>query len=538
MQALSFTNARLYQALFPRDVFLVSTRPFIYTARELVMNNKPTYSSRTLLGVFFASFGFIACRFLLTPIRIKVLTSLLDRETYGALTLISVTVSFLTLVGSIGSLEYMLRKLPGAPSNYQKGVFRVILLCFGGLSVAMALVGAGALAVWQPATLRLGGGDLAACALMLVLTVHMIQRAYFLMARSEYVKSRLSQIFYAETWFLPLLLCFVWPWTLTASHVLWIWVTWLVLTMFMTRRWISLAEVFRETPPPSALRNILSFGLPIFPMILGEWLFRLIDQYVLLGLKGLSTVAVYALAVNIAMVGYVMGSSVLDILITEFNRARNRVGGRTVDELAASPELRKSFTVMLRYALTLYIPVGAALCTVGWALIRFFSGPKFDEAALILPWTAPIPLLFLLNLIFGRVLLSLDRSRTVGFATLGAALMTLGLNLALVPALGGQGAALANTLSMGCLAVFLGVRVHCWKWIVRSELRAGALLAFAVLSAGGLWSTRFFITGRPLTVLVAGAAWCVAIMFGLKLVSREDVHLFTDKAKVDEITEG
>ncbi len=115
------------------------------------MNNKPIYSSRAMFGVFFASFGFIACRFLLTPIRIKVLTSLLDRETYGALTLISVTVSFLTLVGSIGSLEYMLRKLPGSPSNSQRGVFRVVLQYFGGLSVAMALTGAGARSTtWFP----------------------------------------------------------------------------------------------------------------------------------------------------------------------------------------------------------------------------------------------------------------------------------------------------------------------------------------------------------------------------------------------------
>lgn len=501
------------------------------------MNNKPIYSSRAMFGVFFASFGFIACRFLLTPIRIKVLTSLLDRETYGALTLISVTVSFLTLVGSIGSLEYMLRKLPGSPSNSQRGVFRVVLQYFGGLSVAMALTGAGVLALWNPSTLRLGFGDLIACGLMLVLTVHMIQRSYFLMARSEYVRARLSQLYYAETWFLPLLLCFIWPWTLTASHVLWIWVTWLALTMLVTRRWVALGEVFREQPPPSTLKNILAFGLPIFPMILGEWLFRLIDQYVLLGMKGLSTVAVYALAVNIAMVGFVMGSSVLDILITEFNRIRNRVGGRTVDDLVSSIEIKRSFTAMLRYALTLYIPVGAALCTIGWSLVRFFSGPKFDEAALIMPWTALIPLLFLVNLIFGRVLLSLDKSRTVGFATLAAAVLTLGLNLALVPGLGGQGAALANTLSMGCLAVFLGIRVRCWKWILWPELRGPALVAFALLCAGGLWATRYFFDGRHLLILVVGAAWCVAIMFLMKLVSRDDVHLFTDKAAVDEITE-
>ena len=58
--------------------------------------------SGRLVGVLFASFGFVALRFLLTPLRIKILTSLLDKDEYGKLTLVSLTISFLSIVFSLG----------------------------------------------------------------------------------------------------------------------------------------------------------------------------------------------------------------------------------------------------------------------------------------------------------------------------------------------------------------------------------------------------------------------------------------------------
>ncbi|HQK88758.1 MAG TPA: hypothetical protein PLU25_14140, partial [Acidobacteriota bacterium] len=87
-----------------------------------------------LFNLFFASFGYVAIRMLIAPVRIKLLTSLLTKEDYGLLTLIMLTVSFLTLIFSLGSLEYMLRKLPGRPAADQYRTLRTVMSWFGRLA--------------------------------------------------------------------------------------------------------------------------------------------------------------------------------------------------------------------------------------------------------------------------------------------------------------------------------------------------------------------------------------------------------------------
>ncbi|HPC57564.1 MAG TPA: oligosaccharide flippase family protein, partial [Kiritimatiellia bacterium] len=128
---------------------------------------------RMLFNLFFASFGYVAIRMLIAPVRIKLLTSLLTKEDYGLLTLIMLTVSFLTLIFSLGSLEYMLRKLPGRPAADQYRTLRTVMSWFGRLAAVVALAGAGLLLVWQPGKVGLVPHQVAACALILFLTVHL-----------------------------------------------------------------------------------------------------------------------------------------------------------------------------------------------------------------------------------------------------------------------------------------------------------------------------------------------------------------------------
>lgn len=477
-----------------------------------------------LLNIFFASFGFLVLRFLLSPLRIKILSSFLSKDDYGVLTLVSLTVSFVTLVTSLGSLEFLLRKLPGRSGEYQFSIFRMVAARFGALGAVVALLGAAALAARPPAGLNLGPADAVACGVLLLLTVPLTQGVHFLFGRTEYAHARVIQLLYAETWFLPLLV-FAGAGGLRVSHVLWIWVVWLLLTIALGQKWVDLRAVRRAAVPPGALKEVLAFGLPLMPMIFGEWLFRIQDRYVLLALRDLQAVANYGLCIGLALVGMTVGTSVLDILLAEFFKVRNPMATNDLAELSSHAGLRAIFTMMIRYSVVVLVPLVAALCLAGPQIIRFLSDPKYLDAAGILPWTVPVPVLGCWIFVLGRTLMSVDRGAAVGWATLLAAAANIGLNLLLVPALGERGAALANSLSYAALAAYLAWAVRAWRWLVVRDLMPARLAVMAALAAAGFYVARFVLHAGTLGVLAGGGAWGVACAFLLGLVRKADLNL-------------
>jgi O-antigen/teichoic acid export membrane protein len=454
---------------------------------------------RYLFNIFFASFGFVALRFILSPVRIKILSSLLSKEDYGILTLVSLTISFVTLVSSLGSLEFLLRKLPGRDDRYQFTMFKTIATRFGALGVAIAAVGAVWLVLRPPAELHLDTADAVACGLLLVLTVHLTQVVYYLLGRTEYAHSRIIALLYADTWFL--------------------------LTIAFEQKWVNLRNIWHAPATREALKEVLMFGLPLMPMIFGEWLFRVQDRYVLLALRDLKAVANYGLCISLALVGATVGSAVLDILLAEFFKIRNPLRTHDLDQLSSHGDLRKVFTMMIRYSVIVLVPIVAALCLAGPQLIRFLSDPKFLDAAGILPWTAPIPLLACWILIFGRTLMSLNRGAVVGWSTLLAAVVNIGLNLLFVPILGERGAALANSLSYAVLTGYMAWAVRAWRWVDVRDLMPVRLVILAALTAAGFYVARFVLHAGTFAVLAAGGGWGLVCTFLLGLLRKADLNL-------------
>ncbi len=477
---------------------------------------------RVLFNVLFASFGYVAIRLLIAPVRIKLLTSLLTKEDYGLLTLIMLTVSFITLISSLGSLEFMLRKLPGRDATYQFRTLRTVATYFGILAGVIGVVGVCILVAWQPEKLGLRTTDLIAAALILVLTVHLIQLVFFLMSRSQYAQSRLLMLLYADAWFLPIL-GFMWFIDLTVSFMLWLWVAWLALSVVVSQVYVRTRELLRYAPSRDLLRQILTFGIPLLPMIMGEWIFQVQDRYVLLAFTDLEAVANFTLCFNIAWVGVATGTSMLDLLITEFYKARNRVASTDFNALVSNESLRKSFTMLLRYGLVLSAPIVLALWFAGLPIILLLSDPKFADAAYIMRWVAPLPLLYLMVIVTGRTLMAVDRGGVVGVGTLCAAGLHLVLALILTPHLAERGVALAGCLAYGVLAIYLGGRVRFFRWINWPELRPYRLIVFIVVSAAGWHVAMAALGDRPIPALLAGGLISLAAMFGLGLIRKSDV---------------
>ena len=482
---------------------------------------------RTLVNLLFASFGYVAIRMVIAPLRIKLLTSLLTKEDYGLLTLIMLTVSFVTLISSLGSLEFMLRKLPGRSGDYPLRVLRTIATYFGAFVALLALVGAGVLMVWQPAKLGLGHADAMACALILVFTVHLTQLVYYLMGRSQYAQSRMLMLMHADAWFIPLL-GLMWFFQVTVGFMLWLWAGWLLMSLAASQALVRSREWIRQRPSPALLRQVLAFGIPLMPMIMGEWIFQMQDRYVLLAFADLEALANFTLCFNLAWVGASTGTSLLDLLITEFYKARNRVSSRDLADLLANAPLRKAFTMMLRYGLALSLPILLALWIAREPLVLLLSAPKFADAVPIMRWVAPLPFLYLMVVISGRTLVAMDRGAVVGASTLCAAGLNLVLSLLLAPVLAERGVALSGCIAYGVLAFYLSLRGRLWRWIDWTELRPVRLLAFAATTALGLHGAVAGLPGHRWAVLVIGGGVSLAAMLGLGLVHKDDLRHLTE----------
>jgi len=478
-----------------------------------------------LLNVLFALFGFLLLRFILGPIRIKVLTSLLTKPQYGTLTLIGVTLSSIALVSSLGSLEFLLVKLPGRSRDYQHRMFKTILLLFGGLALMIALLGVPALLLALGHVGPLEAVDLLLCGILLVLSVHLNHRSFYLLGIMDYSRSRLTQLMFADLWFLPALF-FIGRGGLNIRTVLWIWVGWHLFTMATTHRWVALGEVARAPLSRDTAREVLRFGWPLVPMILGDWLVRAQDRYVLLAFTDISVVASYALGVSIVLIGVQLGDAALDILMTEFFRVCNRIGSHAPAVLTAEAAVRFRFTVMVRYCLVIALGVALATLWLAEPIIRFMSSPEFIDTALLLPWLAPYVALYLLYIILSKVFIALNRSREMGWASFANAFVNLAANLLLVPLCQGRGAAVAANLSMAALAAYLGLRIRWWQWMDWPALRAPRLIALAACGAAvfALIAARVSATSF-VKLLVAGAAYLGLVML-LGLFTRQDTALF------------
>ena len=487
----------------------------------------PKRIGHALFNLFFASFGYVAIRMVVAPVRIKLLTSLLSKEDYGLLSLVMLTTSFITLVSSLGSLEYMLRKLPGRDADFQFRALRTIMTYFGLAAGAIGLAGGVGLALWQPAKLGLSPPQVAACALILVFTVHLTQLVYFLMGRSEYARSRMLMLLYADAWFLPLL-AFMWIADVTVGFMLWLWVVWLLGSLLFAVAAIGRGHLARARPSRPLLREILAFGVPLMPMIMGEWIFQMQDRYVLLAFADLEAVANFTLCFSIAWVGAATGTSLLDVLVTEFYKTRNRVASADPAVLRADVRLRRSFTLLLRYGLVLGLPISLALWIGRLPIVLLLSAPKFADVAPLMRWIAPLPFFYLMAVISGRALVALDRGAVVGIGTLCAAGLHLVSSLFLAPLLAERGVALAGAIAYASLAIYLGLRGRVLQWIDWAELRPLRLAAFAVLTALGLRASVQWLHGRHLAALLLGGAISFAAMLALGVVRRRDLRLIME----------
>lgn len=448
-------------------------------------------------GTLAASAGFVLLRFALTPVRMRVLTGLLSPGDYGLVTLFSMTAFGAATILSLGGFELLLRHLPGAEPEARRGFFRGVWLVTSAAGLAAAVL---TLAGVLPRAWIGGQAGLSrpALALLLLGFLHMQQRTYFLLGSREHLRARATQLLWSELWFLPLLAgAPAGGWD--AERAAWAWCGWMLAVSLATWRWVPLGRVWAAREGRQPARRWLALGLPMLPAALGEWTFRLVGHYVLLARAGATVMAFYALALNVAMVGYVAGVPLIDGCVTEFNRVHARGSG-------TRRELRRIVSRGARGVLAVAIPVALALVWLRAPLLRLLADPAFAAAADLLPWAAAVPLLLLGNLLLARLLVALGRAAVVGWGSLAGAALALTFCLLWVPGHGARGALVAIQCALALVDLYFGWRARLPGWLDLRELGPLRLAGGGVLLAGVYAAAGAAPWSAPSQLALAGGA--------------------------------
>ncbi len=261
-----------------------------------------------------------------------------------------------------------------------------------------------------------------------------------------------------------------------------------------------------------AVGRLVRFGAPLAVSAVALPVVHVGDRFVLKWLVGADEVAVYDLAARL--------SGVLNMLVVQsFQQAFAVVG---LKELRSGSEFfRRTFR---HYA------VGACGAALGLALI------SRDLIALLSPGVAYLradPMVFLLALgfvtyglyiVFANVLYAATATRVVAATLVLAVVVNMALNVALVPAWGGVGAAVATLVAYAVMAGATAIAASrrspiTYPW---------SALAICVGLVVGLWAVAQVSVGWPVVGRLAFRAGLVALypllVFAAGVYDRDEVR--------------
>lgn len=289
----------------------------------------------------------------------------------------------------------------------------------------------------------------------------------------------------------------------------------LAIQLYFLRRYVAI----RTSLNPQRLWAILRAGLPYLASSLGLVAYGQVDVLVISALVDTSQVGWYGSASR--LFGTFMFFPV--IFTTAIFPALTRAYANASDSLPRI--IRKSFDMML----VLSIPLGFGLFVIADPLVLLLYGTDFAQSGPILALMGLVLIPTYQNILLGQFLTSTDRQNRWTVVMIAATILTIPLDLALVPwcqqqfgngAIAGSLSFLITELAM----VIAGIRLLPAGALARSNLLVGAkvLTAGLAMIAATWWLRSWFIV----IPIIIGALVFAAGLLLLRTLPREDLALF------------
>lgn len=216
---------------------------------------------------------------------------------------------------------------------------------------------------------------------------------------------------------------------------------------------------------PAALREIVSYGLPLVPHVIGLFLLAYADRVVIGTQLGLEEAGMYIAAVQL-----VGGAGLM------FDAINKAYVPWLFERLARNDDIEKRKIVLFTYIWFGIIAVGIAVAfLIGPELYVLIAGRDYAEAAHIIGWLAAGHGLSGMYLMVTNYVFYSRRTGILAVTTILSAAVGLGALLLLVKPFGLLGAAWAFCLGMGVrflLTWWAGNLRHPMPWL--SALRSGS----------------------------------------------------------------
>jgi O-antigen/teichoic acid export membrane protein len=246
------------------------------------------------------------------------------------------------------------------------------------------------------------------------------------------------------------------------------------------------------------LREMNRFGIPLVPAALALIAINFSDRFFLVHLADLEEVGLYEIGVRVA--------SAMVLLLTAFRMAWPAFAYSIEDDA----EAKRTYAYVLTYlvAIASWLALGLGLLAP-W-LVRLLTTPTFQEAERVVPPLAFGGMAYAAYIVMAIGVGRAKRTQFNWAITGFAALVSVALNLILIPEYGMMGAAAANVAAyttMFAAMTWYAQRVfptpYQWRRVVTAVAAAVALL-LAGKAVGGLAVALLLSLAYPLALFAVG----------------------------------
>lgn len=454
-------------------------------------------------------------------ILLPILTKNMPASEYGIWAQVNVTVGLASVVIVLGLTNSMVRFMAAAKEKeeIQESFYSILLLvAFVGFFASLILF-----YLSGPLAAMLFDGNLAITRILPLLVFFESLNALLFNYFRTFQRMKLYSLFVFISMYLTIALAYYF---VTAGWGIYGATVGLLLSkavIFAILLIIILTQIGLRMPKFTMLREQLSFGLPLVPSGLSDWVMNSSDRYVISIFLGTAYVGYYS-------PGYILGNIIL-MFINSLGCVLPVVLTKHFDE-DRMDAVEAVLGRTLKYFIALALPAVFGLSILSYPILSVLSTEEIaSQGYLITPFVAVSMLFFGVASILANIIALVKRTDLSAKIWLLAAASNLGLCVMLVPRIGILGAALATLVAF---AFVLGSTAYCalrlFKLSIDLRFILKCLLASLAMSLFLLsWSPVGLMQILSAIALSAGAYFLV--LWLLKGIDGEAVQFMKNMLK-------
>lgn len=265
-------------------------------------------------------------------------------------------------------------------------------------------------------------------------------------------------------------------------------------------------------------KDLLLFSLPLLGVAMLALIITWTDTLMLGGLKSSADVGLYNAAHPLAnFISAPLGAMVLIYVPVASGLYAQ----------GSMPEMRKNFSLLTKWLCAATLPLFLILFLFPDTVLSFVFGASYASAATAL---RILSLGFIINNFMGpngATLIAMGKVRFVMWAALATAVLNVGLNIALIPPLGIEGAAIASAVAVTSINLIIGWKLYS---LSKAQPLSKNLLKPTLVSLALVFLFQF-IFGNFVTVVW----WMLPLLFILYYVIYGLAILFTKSFDKEDI---